>query len=150
MPSNSGTEREEGDMFWVERNVGKLIEISFETPLTNDEVTEFRHKSIEVLHRTPSYRVVLVVNMMRARVFSDPVIERLLVFAREKDARVERAAFLLNESSVQSMQIERSIRVMGGDRRAYKDAAALKVWLGERLDVEERLQLAKFLSKAAG
>lgn len=135
-------------MYSVELRTGRLIEVVMSAPMDLAEVLALEAKAMTLLRATPAARVVLAIDMKNAHVFSEPAAETLLGFIREKNPRIERAAFLVNDSSVLAMQIGRILRAAGGNsRRIFREASEMKSWLGEPLSVDERLRLGMFLLK---
>ena len=60
---------------------------------------------------------------------------------------MERTAFLVGESAVFAMQIERVIRnAANPNRRAFRDPGDLRKWLAEILTATEAARLGEFLS----
>jgi hypothetical protein len=130
--------------------VGRLVEVRFASPLTLDEVKQFvagHHAIIKKLTR----KYVGVVDLLQADVFPVPVAETLIQLLSGVAPQVERTAFLIRDSALFALQVERVIRNSNNpNRRAFRDPDALKEWLGEILDPLEQGRLAQFVDDAIG
>jgi hypothetical protein len=135
-------------MYSIENHVGRLIELRFESPITLDELTDYSMTAAKVL-RPHSELVVGCTDLLNARIFSQVVTDQLTKQIRVGSPRIERSAFLVGESAVFSMQIERVLREAGyANRRAFQSTTELSLWLGELLTSAERQRLAIFLRDA--
>lgn len=130
--------------------VGRLVEVRFASPLSLDEVKQFvaeHHAIIKKLTR----KYVGVVDLLQADVFPVPVAETLIQLLSGMAPQVERTAFLIRDSALFALQVERVIRSSNNpNRRAFREADALKEWLGEILDPLEQGRLAQFVDDAIG
>lgn len=130
--------------------VGRLVEVRIASPLTLDEVKQFtseHHAIIKKLAR----KYVGVVDLLQADVFPVPVAETLIQLLSMLAPQVERTAFLIRESALFALQVERVIRNSSNpNRRVFREPEALKEWLGEILDPLEQGRLAQFVDDAIG
>ncbi|MES1245742.1 MAG: hypothetical protein ABUT39_29315 [Acidobacteriota bacterium] len=130
--------------------VGRLVEVRIASPLTLDEVKQFtaeHHAIIKKLAR----KYVGVVDLLQADVFPVPVAETLIQLLSTLAPQVERTAFLIRESALFALQVERVIRNSSNpNRRVFREPEALKEWLGEILDPLEQGRLAQFVDDAIG
>ena len=125
--------------------VGRLVEVRFASPLTLEEVRLFvgeHHAIIKKLAR----KYVGVVDLLQADVFPVPVAEALIQLLSAVSPQLERTAFLIRDSALFALQVERVIRSSNHpDRRVFREPGALQEWLGEVLDVQEQARLAQFV-----
>ena len=134
-------------MHTVENVTGRLVEVRVATPLTLDEVGRFVREHQAVIARIPE-RYIGVVDLFQADVFPVDVAQSLIQLMSGMAARVERTAFLVGESAVFALQIERVIRnAANPNRRAFRDPGDLKKWLGEILTPGELARLDEFLDR---
>jgi hypothetical protein len=134
----------------AENHTGRLVEVKLASPLTITEVQQFARELTGIVGRIDG-KYVGVVDLMEAHVFPPDVSESLIQMLSGAAARVERTAFLINESAVFGMQVERIIRSSNSDnRRAFRNGDELVKWLGEVLTPEERFRLKTFMLAKAG
>lgn len=130
--------------------VGRLVEVRFASPLTLDEVKQFvaqHHAIIKKLTR----KYVGVVDLLQADVFPVPVAETLIQLLSGVAPQVERTAFLIRDSALFALQVERVIRSSNNpNRRVFREPDGLREWLGEILDPLEQGRLAQFVDDAIG
>lgn len=130
--------------------VGRLVEARFASPLDLDEVKQFVGEHRAIINRL-ARKYVGVVDLLQADVFPVPVAEALIQLLSGVAPQLERTAFLIRDSAVFAMQVERVIRNSNHpDRRAFRDPEALKQYLGEVLDAPEQARLAQFVDDALG
>jgi hypothetical protein len=133
-------------MHTVENVTGRLVEVRVAAPLTLDEVKQFVREHQAAIARIPE-RYVGVVDLFHADVFPVDVAQSLIELMSGMASRVERTAFLVGESAVFAMQIERVIRnAANPNRRAFRDPGDLRKWLAEILTATEAARLGEFLS----
>lgn len=132
-------------MHKAENHVGRLVEVKLASPITPDEVQEFVRELVGIMGRIPG-KYVGVVDLLDAHVFAPAVTETLIQLLSGAAARVERTAFLINESAIFALQVERIIRSSNNDnRRAFRQSDELVTWLAEVLTPEERVRLKTFM-----
>jgi hypothetical protein len=132
-------------MLSVENHVGRLIELRMTSPMTLEDLAG-AHEQLSRVMAAHAGLVVGCTDLLGARVFSQPMTERLAALIRQESPRVERNAMFVGESAVFSMQTERIIRDAGfPNRRAFRAAPDISAWLGEVLDADERRRLTDFL-----
>ncbi|HYI09766.1 MAG TPA: hypothetical protein VEK57_11950 [Thermoanaerobaculia bacterium] len=125
----------------VEHHVGRLVEVRLASPLNAEEVQQFVLELNAVLKKLPGKYVGLV-DLHDAHVFVPAISESLIQLLSAAAARVERAAFLINESAIFALQVERILRSSNSDnRRAFRNTDEAVKWLGEALTPEERVRL---------
>jgi hypothetical protein len=130
--------------------VGRLVEVRFASPLTLEEVRQFAGEHHAIIKRL-ARKYVGAVDLLQADVFPVPVAETLIQLLSGVAPQLERTAFLIRESAVFALQVERVIRNSNHpDRRVFRDPESLHAWLGEVLDVQEQARLTKFLDEAVG
>ncbi|HKH49954.1 MAG TPA: hypothetical protein VKM72_35315 [Thermoanaerobaculia bacterium] len=132
-------------MHTVQNVTGRLVEVRVATPLTLEEVQQFVGEHQAAIGRIPG-RYVGVVDLLHADVFPADAAQRLIQLLSVMAERVERSAFLIGESALFSLQIERVIRnAASSNRKAFRDPAELSRWLGEILTPAEQSRLDQFL-----
>ena len=133
-------------MHSIQNIAGRLVEVRVTPPLTLDEIKQFVAEHKAVVSRIPD-RYVGVVDLRRADVFPSEVAAALIQLLSQMADRVERTAFLIGESAVFALQIERVIRnAANPNRKSFREPGPLKEWLGEILKDGERLRLDGFVT----
>ena len=134
-------------MYTIDNRVGRLIEIRVESPVTEEELSQF-HDKIAKLIKPIKGQVASCTDLAGATVFLQPVAARWIEIIKQENPIVERNAILVGEGAVFSMQVERIIRQAGfKNRKAFLAPAMLTAWLGEILTVRERARLDQFLQE---
>jgi hypothetical protein len=132
-------------MYTIDNRVGRLIEIRVESPVTDEELSQFHDRIAKVIKPIKG-QVATCTDLVGATVFLQPVAARWIEIIKQENPIVERNAILVGEGAVFSMQVERIIRQAGfKNRKAFLAPAALTTWLGEILSVRERARLDQFL-----
>lgn len=132
-------------MHKVDNVTGRLVEVKVAPPLTLEEIEGFVDELRATINRIPG-RYVGLVDLRQADVFPVEVAQALIELLSRMADRVERTAFLIGESAVFALQIERVIRKsVNPHRKAFRNAADLESWLGEVLTDRERERLGEFL-----
>jgi hypothetical protein len=130
--------------------VGRLVEVRLASPLTLEEARQLVAELQAIIKRL-ARKYVGVVDLLQADVLPVPVAETLIQLLSGVAPQVERTAFLIRESALFALQVERVIRNSNHpDRRAFRDPEALREWLGEVLDLSEQARLAQFVDDAVG
>jgi DNA-binding TFAR19-related protein (PDSD5 family) len=125
----------------VEHHVGRLVEVRLASPLSADEVQKFVQELNAVLKKLPGKYVGLV-DLHDAHVFPPAISESLIQLLSAAAARVERAAFLINESAIFALQVERILRSSNSEnRKAFRNLDEAVKWLGDVMTPEERTRL---------
>ena len=133
-------------MHKIQNIVGRLVEVRVAPPLTVEEVKQFVDEHKATVSRIQD-RYVGVVDLRRADIFGADVTDALIQLLSRMAERVERTAFLIGESAVFALQIERVIRnAANPNRRTFREPEPLKEWLGEVLNAGERFRLNRFLN----
>ena len=134
-------------MHTVSNMVGRLVEVRVASPLTLAEVDKFRQEHQAAIRDLPD-RYVGAVDVRRADVFPIEVAQRLIALLSGTAPLVERTGFLIGESAIFSLQIERILRNSASpNRKAFREPEQLKAFLGEVLTPLERSRLDAFLSE---
>lgn len=137
-------------MYKAQNVVGRLVEARFASPLTVDEVKLFVGEHQAIIKRL-ARKYVGVVDLLQADVFPVPVAESLIHLLSVVSPQLERTAFLIKDSALFALQVERVIRnSTHTQRRAFRDPESLKEWLGEVLDPVEQSRLTQFVDDALG
>jgi hypothetical protein len=140
----------EGRMHKSQNVVGRLVEVRIASPLTLDEIKQFTSEHQAVINRL-ARKYVGVVDLLQADVFPVPVAETLIQLLSTLAPQVERTAFLIRDSALFALQVERVLRNSNNpNRHAFREPEALKEWLGEVLDPLEQSRLAQFVDAAIG
>jgi hypothetical protein len=136
-------------MFTIECNVGRLVELRIQPPLTLQELRLWPPQANRIFARVRG-QVVACTDLRNARVFTPEVTKQLLALLRGETPHIERAAILVGESAVFSMQIARMFREIGGStRRSFPEPEPAVDWLSELLTAAEVARLREFLGIAA-
>jgi hypothetical protein len=137
-------------MISVENRVGRLVEAVLRSPITDEELAEFRDRRARVVAAIAGERAVCV-DMTGAGVLSPDHAERLIDILKQRHGGPSRVAYLLPARAVATLQVERILReAQSPERRTFADRAALIEWLGEPLTVAERARLRTFLGAPDG
>src|SRR5690242_20100330 len=104
------------------------------------ELEELQHFGSDATRAIARHdRVIVVTDLLGARVFPPPVADAVVALIRHDGPKVERNAFLVGESAVFSMQIERIIRDSGAHgRRSFRRTTDLEQWLADSMTRVER------------
>jgi hypothetical protein len=135
-------------MISMEVHEGRLVEIRFSPPITEEEIARFIQQARENPARFPGAYVVCV-ETSQLKLLTPPLVDKLVELMRPHNPKVERQAFLLRPgSAISFLQVDRMIREAGSSaRRAFTDEESLKQWLGEVLTPAERARLGRFLAQ---
>jgi len=134
-------------MYTIENRVGRLIELRVESPVTEEELSQFHDKIAKIIKPIKG-QVATCTDLAGATVFLQPVAARWIEIIKQENPIVERNAILVGEGAVFSMQVERIIRQAGfKNRKTFLVPTALTAWLGEILTVRERGRLEQFLKE---
>jgi hypothetical protein len=132
-------------MLTIECNVGRLVELRIQSPLTLEELRLWPPQANRIFARVRG-QIVACTDLRNARVFPPDVTKQLLTLLRGETPQVERAAILVGESAVFSMQIARMFREIGGTtRRVFPEPDAAIAWLSELLTAAEVTRLREFV-----
>lgn len=132
-------------MYTIDNRVGRLIELRVESPVSEEELSQFHDKIAKVIKPIKG-QVATCTDLAGATVFLQPVAARWIEIIKQENPIVERNAILVGEGAVFSMQVERIIRQAGfKNRKAFLAPAVLTAWLGEILTARERARLEQFL-----
>jgi hypothetical protein len=135
-------------VYRVENHAGRLIEAKLASPLSVEEVQQFVQKHIALMGKIPG-KYIGAVNLLEAYVFPPAVAEGLSKLLSGATSHVERSAFLIGESAIFGLQVERVIREANNpNRRAFRRGDELVAWLGEVMTPHERAQLERFVREA--
>jgi len=133
-------------MYTLQNRVGRLVELRVESPM---DLQDMRHFAADAARAVAKHSAVIVVtDLLGARVFMQPIADAIMGVIRHDGPKVERNAFLVGESAVFSMQIERIIRGSGvPGRRAFRSPSELEQWLEDALSRSEKARLPEFLAE---
>ena len=92
-------------------------------------------------------RAVACTDVSAANVFAPEVAEGFIRLMQRDNPVVERSAFLIGESAMFALQIERMIKQANNPlRRTFRESSMLLGWLGEMLAPPEHERLRRFLA----
>jgi hypothetical protein len=135
-------------MHTVKNAVGRLVEVRVASPLSLAEVDQFRQEHHAAIRNIPD-RYVGAVDLRHADVFPTEVAQGLIAMLSEMAQLVERTGFLIGESAVFALQIERILRNSANpNRKAFRQPEQLKTFLDEVLTPLERSRLEEFLDES--
>src|SRR4051794_6581527 len=125
-------------MYSIDCHVGRLIEVLVATPVALEEVEAFG-KRLRVVVGPQAGKIIVCVDLRGARVFPPAVAEAFVGVMRGDNPRLERSAFLVSDSALFSLQVERMIREAGSPlRRTFREPADLAAWVADALTDDER------------
>lgn len=128
-------------------STGRLIQVRIKTPIGVEEI-EAMARDIATARASISTRIVGVTDLRAANILPTEFADQFIAFLKARNAGVERAAYLMGESALFSLQLERLLReVKSPVRRSFRERAELEAWLGEVLTPAERRSLETFLSE---
>jgi hypothetical protein len=132
-------------MFTVECRVGRLLEIRMTSPLELADVLDFRSLVTQRILEAPR-PVIACTDLRRARIFAPEAAIELTAMMKHDNPKLLRNAFLVGESALFSLQIERLLREAGPlSRRTFRDTNEARQWLKDQLDEQERWRLSQFV-----
>lgn len=135
-------------MHSVANHAGRLIEVTVTSPLTIQEAQQLAGELLAAMHDL-SRQYIGVVDLLGAHVFTPDVAETLIKLLSGNAPHVIRTGFLIGDSAIFALQVERGIRTSDPDkRRSFRSAGELKAWLGEVLTPDEKAALDRFLDRA--
>jgi len=138
-----------GSVYTVENRAGRLIEVKIGSPLSMEDVQQFVQKYQAVMRQVPGGKYIGVVNLLEAYVFPPAVIQALSQLLSGAGSHVMRSAFLIGESAVFGLQVERVIHdAKHPDRRAFRNGRELVTWLAEILTPGEKREVERFIGEA--
>lgn len=127
--------------------VGRLVEVRVASPLSLGEVDDFQQEHHAAMRDLPD-RYIAAVDLRRADILPVEVAQRLIALLSGIAPLVERTGFLIGESAIFALQIERILRNSAHPhRKAFRDPEQLKTFLGEMLTPLERSRLDEFLGE---
>jgi hypothetical protein len=133
-------------MFTTEIRVGRLYEhriLELDSP---DEIARLGARAREVMTSHPG-NVVVCADFRFVKFVRHDLVEQFVKAISQVNPKVERSGVLITgEQAIFNLQIKRMVREMGHPgRQVFKDVAALRAWLGEKLIAEELARLDAFL-----
>jgi hypothetical protein len=132
-------------MWSVKNSVGRVVEVRIAPPLAPGDMKAFVAAMAETTSKVTG-RIIGVADMTRATVFTPPETEMLVDIMRKDNPRVERTAFLVNESAILGMQIGRLIRAARmAHRRVFRESGELAQWLQDCVTEAEIARVRAFL-----
>ena len=131
-------------MIRTNRHVGRLIEVRFVSPISDDDLTQWATMRLQM--RGDVTERLVCMDVTRMSVLPPAISERLLEGLRAPTPGLIRRAFLLPpKRGVVALQIERLSREALVPTRAFVDRAGLIAWLCETATPEEAARLRAFL-----
>lgn len=133
-------------MFTIENHVGRLVEVRIATPVAEEEMPGIAKATHDLIESLPG-EFVAVMDLRHANVFPQAVSDAFVHILSDNNPKLERSAFLIGESTIFGLQIERAIRMAGKPtRQSFREASALESWLDEPLKPSEQYRLHEFLA----
>jgi len=132
-------------MFTIENHVGRLVEVRIATPVAEPEMPGIAQATHDLIASLPG-AFVAVMDLRQANVFPQAVSDAFVHILSDNNPKLERSAFLIGESTIFGLQIERAIRMAGKpNRQAFRKPEELEAWLDEPLKPSEQYRLHEFL-----
>src|SRR5579883_873197 len=103
-------------MWSIDHEVGRLIEVRVESPVAFEDVDPFFKRMRSLIGPMPA-RAIVCVDLRAARLFPPDVAEGFVGVMRGDNPRIERSGFLVSDSALFGLQIERMIREAGSPLR---------------------------------
>lgn len=134
-------------MIDVRNQVGRLIEVVFETPTTSLEWKELA-KQLSSIHSQSTEKYMYCANMARAKLFQPEESKMLKKIMEVDNSRLLRSAIYLgNNSAVLLLQMERLIRETASPaRKTFRDPQKLISWMSEVATPEEEQRIRESYS----
>ncbi|WP_394838391.1 hypothetical protein LVJ94_15930 [Pendulispora rubella] len=127
--------------------VGRLIELTVETPVSVDEANRAFVDTRNLVQGLRT-KVVTACDLMGADIFAPEVSDKLTHLMRSDNPHVERSAYLVSDAPTFSLQFMRMIREAGNPaRRIFRRRAEMESWLAPVLTLDERERLHTFLDE---
>ena len=136
-------------MWTIEQRVGRLIEIRVASPIVYADLDAFGARLIECIARVTERvpRVLACTDLSGANIFAPEVAEWFIRLMHRDNPVLERNAFLIGQSAMFALQIERMLKQGNSHiRRAFRDPEPLIEWLGELLTPLERERVRQMLA----
>jgi len=134
-------------VYIVANKVGRLIELTVETPVSIDEANRAFVETRNLVQAIRT-KVVTACDLTGADIFAPEVSDKLTHLMRTDNPHVERSAYLVNDAPTFSLQFMRMIREAGNSaRRIFRRRTELESWLAPVLTHEERERLHAFLDE---
>ena len=134
-------------MLTVENPVGRLLELRVSSPFSLEEMGPFQTKLMRLVSSAPGNSVACT-DLRGARVMPDEVAARFVTIMKADNPRMERSGFLVSESALFSLQIERMLREAGNPmRRTFRESHEMVAWLSELLTAAESASARDFLAQ---
>lgn len=132
-------------MWSVEHKVGRLVHVVVGSPFSMEDVEPMFQKLGRVMTAFEG-RVVGCTDLRHATVLAPDVAAAVINFLRRDNPKIERSAFLVNDSALLGMQMTRILREAGNpSRRSFHDPDQAISWLTEVLNPAEQVELRHFL-----
>ena len=143
----------DGDPMWtIEQRVGRLIEIRVASPIVYADLEGFGARLGECITRLTERvpRVLACTDLSGAHIFAPEVAEWFIRLMHRDNPVLERNAFLIGQSAVFALQIERMLKQGNSlTRRAFREPEPLIEWLGELLSPLERERVRQLLAASS-
>jgi len=131
----------------VRNQVGRLIEVVFETPTTSSEWRELA-KQLRSIHSQSTERYMYCANMAKAKLFQPEEVILLKRIMEVDNSRLLRSAMYLgSNSAVLLLQMERLIREAASPaRKTFRDPQKLISWMSEVATSDEEQRIREIYS----
>ena len=134
-------------MIDIRNQVGRLIEVIFETPTTPSEWRELA-KQLSSIHSQSTERYMYCANMAKAKLFQPEEVVLLKRIMEQDNPRLLRTAMYLgSNSAVLLLQMERLIREAASPaRKTFRDPQKLINWMSEVATSNEEQRIREIYS----
>jgi hypothetical protein len=135
-------------MITVAHKVGRLVEVRIFTPVTVEEIVSMAQQiGLAASVCTPRH-IVGITDLRGANLFPVDLADQVAGLLKKGSPRTERSGFLVGESAIFGLQLERVVREGGNpSRKTFRGRKELEAWLGEVLTVTERQRVKQFLEE---
>jgi hypothetical protein len=135
-------------MISIANKSGRLVEVRAKSPLTMEELAQFKTEVIEMI-KALNQKFVACVDLRQLRLLQQPQAEAIRQILLSNNPMIERSAYLLPEAkSGLAMQFERLLHeAKNPSRRAFNNQDEVITWLREVVTMSEVIRLKVFLGE---
>ncbi len=135
-------------MFTTEIRVGRLYEHRLGTLQAEGELTGLAKRGKEVMQASVD-RVVVCADYRRVKFMKAELVNQFIAFLANVNPHIERSAIWVDpKNAIFNVQVMRIVREANNPhRKVFEDPNALRTFLAELLNPEERTRLAVFMAE---
>lgn len=135
-------------MISVTNKTGRLVEVRALSPLSLEELAQFKAELIEIIKRL-GQKFTACVDLRQLKILQPPQAEAIQKIFLADNPMLERSAILFpEEGAALAMQFERLIQeAKNPSRRSFRAVEPLVLWLREVSSMQETIRLKVFLDE---